>query len=500
MGEEASVLDRLITELVQQRSGGALALGTRATPSTPSQPYYTGPNSLFGVLGLERDLISSRTQPIGLADRLPVVGTQVINPLFGYFTGFDPATGPQPNGVCDDPPTVGAGRTCYQTAQLGRYSYQTRTLEVNHLGQQINRGEMQDLRFLNDPLAGGVGGITTPRNIPQNINLRREVLMRQVELGAQFQLVLARQLYEGNPANNTAGGGYAEFPGLDILVNANKIDAITGTRCQNLDSDIKNFNNQLVDSAPANTPAGTNILRVLGAMARFLRMRADSQNFGSVDWAIVMRPALFWELSAIWPCVYFTDRCGLIGGQANVNNVEASAMVALRDNMRNQNYITIDGLRYPVILDNTIREDTSINTAGMPSGRWASDIYFLPLRIRGGYPVLYWEHFDFSGENGTMQGIQDARASSYYWTDGGRYLWHLKPPQNWCLQWMAKIEPRIILRTPQLAGRITNVAYSMLQHEDDPYPTDPYFVTGGVGTGRPAPSLTAEWGSVKTSA
>ena len=61
--------------------------------------------------------------------------------------------------------------------------------------------------------------------------------------------------------------------------------------------------------------------------------------------------------------------------------------------------------------------------------------------------------------------------------------------------WSGKIENRIILRTPQIAGRITNVCYEPLQHERDPFPSDPYFVNGG-NTSRTAATLNAEWGSV----
>jgi len=486
------VLDQLLAELSQRKTNPLLA-GSRATgfPSgVPDQLTYLGPRSLFGVQGLERDLISSRIQVFGLADQLPAVGTNMMNPVFGYFQGFSMATGPNANGVCDDPPTAGPGSTCFQTAQFGRYSFQTRELEVNHMGQITNRGEFHDLRFINDPLAGNPGGITVPSSVPTNIQLRREAQMRMIELGSSFQLTLARQLYEGNPANNTAGGGYKEFPGLDILIGANKVDAFTNVRCQNLDSDIKDFNNQRISIGTG----PSSIIEMLSNMMRYLRWNAEQSAFGAVDWAIVMRPGLFWELSAVWPCSYMTYRCTTLSPDA-VLNLEASSMIAMRDGMRNEQYILIDGIRYPVILDNAIREDTHVTVPAIPAGVWSSDVYVIPLRARGGIPVTYWEYFDYNG--GPMDAVGDANASAFYWTDAGRYLWHLKPPINWCLQWMAKIEPRLILRTPHLAGRILNVAYSMLQHERDAYPTDPYYVSGGVSTGRPGPSMSAEWGQVR---
>src|SRR3972149_517370 len=45
-----------------------------------------------------------------------------------------------------------------------------------------------------------------------------------LEVGIAFQRKLLRQVYTGNPANNNVGGGYREFPGLDILIGTDKVD------------------------------------------------------------------------------------------------------------------------------------------------------------------------------------------------------------------------------------------------------------------------------------
>jgi hypothetical protein len=105
--------------------------------------------------------------------------------------------------------------------------------------------------------------------------------------------------------------------------------------------------------------------------------------------------------------------------------------------------------------------------------------------------VTFWQYFDYSA--GTLPAIADIRAGSYYWTDGGRYLWHLKPPLNWCVSQIAKIEPRVLLLTPHLAGRITNVVYCPLQHTRDSHPDDDYWFDGGVYTPRAVPSYYNEW-------
>lgn len=488
MADNAQALLNGLAELIAARmKEGEIRPGWKHDfPSgNPSLPYYTGPGGLFGVQGLERDLISTRVQPTGLAGALPASGSSRMFPLFGYITGFQDVTGANPDGVCDEPPVAGPGKSCIQTAQFGRYSYKTRELEINRLGQQIDRGEFLDLRILNDPLLKQLGSIVAP-DVPGSPNLGREVLMRFLELGIAFQNKLVRQVYTGNPANNTDGGGYQEFPGLDILIGTNKVDALTGTNCPSLDSDIKNFNYSLVDDVDG----PNDIVNVLSYLLRYLRHNAETMGLSPVRWAITMRRALFWELTAIWPCSYLTYRC-IVRNSQNMLNIDANDAVAMRDTMRRESYLVMDGERFDVIIDDGIVEETQTDTNRLQSGCFASDIYIIPMTIMGGIVATHWEYFDYQA--GPMQGVADGRLGDFYWSDGGRYLWHKKPPLNWCVQWEAKIEPRLILRTPQLAGRIQNVAYCPLQHEREPFPDDPYFVNGGVSTARPGPSLYSDW-------
>lgn len=462
----------------------------RATSATPSTLSYAGPNSLFGALGLERDVISTRMQPFGLADKLPVVMTNVLWPTFAYFTGFAAGTGTEPVGVCDDPPSPGSGSTCLQIAQFGRFSRQTRVLDISNMNQQINRAEMRDLSLMNGPIVGGMGGLTVPGSTPGDFNIYNEAYMRMVEVGAAVQLWFARQIYEGNPVNNTGGNGYREFPGLDILIGTGHIDAQTSTVCPTLDSTIMNFNYGNVSITPS---AMTSFIAGLTNLMRYMRIKADGQNMGDANWALVMRPGLFYELTAAWPCNYATYRCVTNSAISNASvNVDGMDMATMRDTMRNGSYLVIDGIQIPVIQDNMIREDTQTTNASVSNGSFSSDVYLIPLSVRG-RAVTYWEVFDFSKTLGDL-GVLGNAGAAYYWTDGGRYLWHLKPPTNWCVQVLGLVQPRLILRTPHLAARLTNVQYQTVMHEPDVDPNDPYHVGGGV-QGYSAPTFHAQWAS-----
>ena len=456
---------------------------------TPVNPYYNGPGGLFGVSGLEQDFISTRVQPVGgLGSRLPAFPDAKAHPLFAYLTGFLDVTGSHPTNVCDAPQVAGPGKSCIQTAQFGRYSYETREVELNRIGLVNDRGEFMDYNVVNDPLVGDLGGGLFP-NIPaQDQMLRgRELVARMIEVGVAFQNTLVRQLYTGNPANNTAGGGWREFPGLDLLIGTTKVDALTNIACPSLASDIKNFNYGRVDATNLNP----DIVQVMSYMYRYLRRNAESMGFNPTKWVIAMRNDLFYELTAVWPCSYLTYRCQFrVADGTVITNVSAADQIAMRDAMRAGRYLIIDGDQVEVVIDDGIIEHNRSGNAAIGIGCFSSDIYFVPMTVRGNYPVTFWQFFDYN--QGPMTAVRDGRLQNF-WTDGGRYMW-VSEYTRWCVLLTAKIEPRVILRTPHLAGRITNVQYCPLQHTRDALPTDYYFTDGGVSTPRAAPSYYTEWG------
>ncbi len=89
--------------------------------------------------------------------------------------------------------------------------------------------------------------------------------------------------------------------------------------------------------------------------------------------------------------------------------------------------------------------------------------------------------------------MTDVKATNFFWSDGGAFLWGLKAPDNWCVEAICKTEPRLILRTPQLAARLTNGTYVPLIHTDDPLPSQDYWTNGGISTGYPTKSPYSEW-------
>lgn len=458
----------------------------KTATGAPSGPYLHGPGGIFGVRGLSRDVISTFTQITGsLGELIPIKSSNETNPLAAYITGFVRSDTQEKNGICDDPEEAGQMKTCIQTTVFGRKEFKSRELEVNAIGRVVNRGEFTDLRVVNGPLVNQMGGLM--QNFFGLSNDRailggQEIVSRMLEMAVAFQRWYCPQVYLGNPVNSKAGGGYKEFMGLDLLIGTNKIDAMTGVACPSLYSDIKSFSYRNISSS-----ADPTIHRTLSTMMYILETRARQNNLSPVDFRIVMRSQLFFELTNIWPLQYNTSDGSLT--PAGLDNVYL-ANVAMRDDMRNNNYLIINSKKYGVILDDCIPEDNNSNNGTIPIGGFASDIYIVPFTARGGtLQTLYWEYFSYT-ENvlPQMSGLPQ-----WFWSDAGVFLWTMGAPKLWCMDVSAKTEPRLRLLTPQLAGRLTDVAYVPLQHINNPLPSQSYHVNGGVTTGRPFPSPFSEY-------
>lgn len=474
-----TMIEQLLKELQELK-------GEKGATGTPTDYYMHGPGGLFSTPGLDQGVFSTRVKPTGLLEILPAYPTVFTTPLYEYITGFQASTGSEADTPCSNCKQAGIKKACTQTAQFGRYCRETKEFSFERIGQLINRSEPTDLRLLN-PLFHG--DKLTPAVTNQD-PLKDEIAQAMVEVGVELEILLSQQLWNGNPANNNAGRGYEEFPGLAILVGTGKVDAITNTSCPSLDSDIKNYNYQDVCTG---TPS---IVEVVTYLHRYLRKNASTMQMEPVDFRFAMREELFYELTSCWPCEYITFRChnrdtSLIDP---VGSFDAAEMIKLRDAMRNGKYLLVDGKMIPVVFDDGIDEETDADTAELDAGEFASDIYLLPFSVKGNIASLYLEYFDFRESISAIRsGPNNMFEQDYFVTDNGKFSWN-KSKVNRCFLWDCSVKPRVLLRTPYLAGRIQNVKYVPLQHTRQPFPSDGYFVDGGP-TYRSTSTTYTEWGT-----
>lgn len=451
----------------------AKLVATKGAPSsTPSAGYaHGGKGGLFSAPGLNRPVFSAMILPkAGLANVLPVNTATDTNPLFGIMTGVTATSGSNPVGVCDDPPVAGLMKLCTHQFVFGRFSRQTKVYDVDRIGKTINRADFTDHILYGNPMQPD--GIFTPTGVtgPQNAAVQ-ELSKSLFEFSVSWQRDFVKLTYTGSPTNNTAQNGYMEFYGLETLINDGYRDALTGVACPAADSIVRDFGSlDIASNQAAVVKQFSNIYRNLKYVARMAGL-------DPATWALTMPWGLFYELTEIWPCAYNTYRCQVATGSTQF--LDSGQQNMMRDNMRGDlynytgQYLLIDGQHVPVVIDDGIPETQSGQS-------FVTDAYFVPLTVLGGVPVTYWEHFNYNMANGPMEFAQAfAPGDTFYTSDGGRFMWLKKPPTNFCVQLLAKIEPRLILLTPQIAARFQNLKYTPIEHQRSPFTDSGYYKDGG---------------------
>lgn len=419
-----------------------------------------GLGGVFSQLGADPEFLSTYVRPQSISNVLPIFPSVDEDPRYWTLTGFTAPSGTQPTNACDAAPT-GYEKGCQLTAYFGLKRFDTQEVEMDKVMLRINRGDFKDLRFIGNPITGGTNMF--PGGVTRDNALNVITAMEMLKTSAYMEMALHNDLWQGTVA---AGS----FPGLASQVATAQVDAASNTACPSLDSDIKDFN--------YNDVCGTSldIVEYLSMLMYYLESLADDTGMSPVKWVLVMRPQLWFELSACWPCSYLSNRChDAAGTQLAVMN--DSTNVDMRDRMRASKMLPVNGIEYQVVTDTGIFESNSTNNANLAAGEFASTIYAIPITVAGNFPVTYREYVDYrqaAPDEALLRGRQN-----WFHTDAGMYSWTYLE-LRWCYSLALKTEQRVVLRAPQLAGAIQNVAYTPLQHLREPDFDSSYHVDGGV--------------------
>lgn len=419
-----------------------------------------GSGGIFAVNGLERDIITAHVRPFGLAEQLPLIPSVFVDPRFGAITGYTDVVGNQPTYVCEDAP-YGYMKSCTLTARFGKLRFDTNTIDMDDVMLRLHRGDFTDLILRGRVL--GMGNID-PAGMNQDQILNVVTMAEMVTVAVNTERALNTQLWQG------VLGTQNQFPGLDVQIATGQSDAETGTLCPALDSDVKDFAYDDIAGA------GRSIVEYLSMLEYYIYNNAETMGLLPAEWVFVMRPQLFFELTAVWPCQYNTTKCSPTVAANSTVFIDGRDNTAERDAMRAGKYIDINGRRYRVVTDTGIFEHNNINNGNLIPGQYASSIYMVPLTVTGGFPVTYREYVDYTK---AQPDIALLRNLETFWTDRGVYSWALEQVK-WCYKLSLKTEQRVVLRAPHLAGRIDHVRYSPLQHLRDADPDSPYWADGGV--------------------
>ena len=455
------------------------------SPGTPAATGYAhGDQGVWSYPGVDQQVYSTIVgNRAGVSTALPIVGSLISSPLFEVYTGIRAATGDQPDDHCDDGPVAGLSKTGKLWAPFGEYHMQTQELRLDRLALVNDRADPMDLTLVGSPLTETPFAYETAPT-PQTSALRSTLAMNFQNRAVSMHRLLSQQTFIGNPANNPGAGGSAEFSGLELLVNTGHVDAATNTALPSLDSDLKDFNYAKVEDN------GSDLVTALSEMYRFVRNNAETMGFMPVRWVFAMRRSAFVQITGVWPCSYMLGGCTQADAGLNLM-LEAPAARELRDRMRKEHFLLIDGDEIEVLIDDGIPEETATDTSNVTEGCFASDIYLIPMSVLAGQAVTFWENQQF--QNAELIDAISRIGPGVRIEGGGQFLTWSKRT-NVCVQWEMQINPRIIMRTPWLAGRLQNVMYCPLQHEREAFPDDPYHVDGGSSS-TDGPSYFSLWQS-----
>ena len=423
--------------------------------------YVNG--GLFADACLERPVMNLTLNPMrALANRIPVIRRNTQKSVYAYLTDIAEPTGALPVAPCDDAQQVGGLSACYIECTKGRISMRSQTLEMDAIIEKLCRGVQDDLYFVGD--VRGVSGPVPNGTLENNSIVAQGATRRQIQLiGRAMQREVMKQFWSGDPTNvalNTASGGAKQFYGLSFLV-ANDYGTVakpfvTGTSCDRLNSDIKDFENACLGAAASN---GFGIFGHMQELEDTLWNKAALHGYANVEWVWVMHPIFWGQLIKFLPCEMLSDGCGAptLGGAAPANVGQTQVVIndmgaiALRQEMQASMRIQINGRSYQVILDDAM---PIVTNAGPPVD-YTGDIYFLPMNVEG-QPVLFWEAKDYRALTQELAVIPGGLAGLHGWIDGGIKMLTVEH-KNWYIEIESKIELCLYLLAPHLAGRITNI-------------------------------------------
>ena len=456
----------------EQAIADALVKALKAAGTTPGTNYAHGPGGIFSQPGMRPQVVNAMVMPFGLGDMLPAKRSVYANEVYPILTGQTAATGTNPETACGDCKKPGNLKVCNQTWPFGRWCMDSQVLQLDRLGLLVNRSEFVDQTLIGNPFAMAEQPAQGEWNPAEA--LRNEKGKQLMQLFVDWKRTFAPLFWTGNPANNTGSGNtlaYGEPYGMQGIVNSGYKDTYTNQLCSAADPLVQAF------SANVEADAGATV-RLLVELYNRQKYLAERTGLAPVKFAYVMRYGAFRKLTEIWPCAYYTYRCTVVGNNST-NFIDAGEQVRLRDDMRQNNYLLIDGEQVPVVVDATLPETIS------PAGTAISDIYLIALSSpkfshNPNSAILYWEFFDMRDPVAlAQQGLMAYPANTFQVLGGGRYLVYPKAPSNVCIQYGMLSRERLIHEAPFLNARITDVSYTFTYHEREWNPNSPYYFYDG---------------------
>lgn len=452
---------------------GALGVGQKNDPASTTLANSSLHGHSFAALGwgplsnpgVRPDMLSAMTRPYSLATALPLMKSLNYQEKLDIHTGVTAEVGTNATGWCGDPPGPGALKKCGIYVNWGKYYAKDDLVPVAEIGEKRDYADVPR-NILNAATPGVAGNPFIPDMVWTLSDTFSDLRYQQYLVGVAAERDVCHVAVQGDTTLSSANahhGWILEPQGLDTWIATGYSDRITGQTCPVIDPIVRSFN-----ALVTGTDANSRILRdVLTGVMYSLRARTRNGMQGTT-WAFVMRQELFYALVQHVACKMWTTFCTTTletGLQTNSEGIERLRLEMLRGQ-----YLILDGMAYPVILDECVPQDT------LGNDYYKSDICVIPLQWAG-MPLTYWQYYDmenqYSMEYTNHMNLVVERMNNGLWLVGER-------DTGLCFEHHYQMKLRLVLEAPFLAARVDDVWYHSHLDLHNAIPGDSSYYDGGL--------------------
>lgn len=405
--------------------------------------------------GMEREVINDIGLPIpGAMGRLPVFESRKGALHYSILSGMshsveadgtDQGAGTAPgeaDGACDPFPQAGQLSGCTFCAPWGRFGRASGVINLTMLDEDDYCDT--DLVLVGGPQQASAAAMIAP-DLDSANPLTNTIDKAMLELKFAFHSDFPGVIWTGNPANNSAGGGYREAWGFENLINTGYTDAESGLACPSADAIVDDYANVTIDSDPCA------FYDRLVDNFRKIWYTASRDGLGEVR-GFLSGP--LWMFDCLVDAVKCCGMCRpcdtpLQNPQLTTNRDLAEVERMYLD-MRRRMYIPIEGVEVPFVVDD--HAPTTIN-----GGNNCGTLWFIPETILGGrFQVTYRQYKPFRGAE--MQAAMRTFGTGNIHkvlANGAWFVWTCW--EGPCVQIQAVTQQRLVMRKPAVSFRMDNV-------------------------------------------
>jgi hypothetical protein len=487
--EKPLLLSKFVEAKIQQEFGAQNVNGQKHDiTGTPAGPYGHGAGGLFNQPGVDDRIVSLVPLPKHtILNYLPVVqdetatmlavmqGQQLGNQFgaleqvrLGSITNID--AGPLDQGVlttaeCEPWQQGGDMRFAVQGFPLARKGFRLKTMNAFRAGLLNTGADPIYLRLLNE------FGFNQ-QMMPQVAEAARsgsvlaiEFYKRLMEGVTGWSRKLTREVWSSTSSATASSNKEKNFQGMNALINTGQKD-IAGNFVPALDSLVRNY------GANINASGGA-FMSLLFSMHDAM-MRNNMLRNLDVQGHIYMHPLMWTDFAKQFGVVdhlyAINSMVTQMGNQGGLIINARDAQMARVDMMQNM-YVPINGINYPVRLDD-----------GMPllnkdSATPTGSVVFIPERVNNQIATGFIP-YNQDNENSNLA-YNFGHQNQITWTsDGGLFRWFVEQTRE-CITYSAEMAATLFCRATAAAWRIDGVQFGVPVASVSPYYDSTYFPTGG---------------------